>query len=199
MNKLTFILAFFLIIQGISFSQDFKGGITGGLVGSQVAGDCCSGYHKAGLFLGGYVYYELNRSTDLQMELYYIQKGSRQTPDEDNNYQKYVLNLHYAELPVMVRVQLAEKIAADAGLAYAVYITKKEEWNFQDDVSGKPFNRHNLNFIAGIYYLVNDMFRIYLRSNNSITPIRPHVSGATRFFNQGQYSDAICIGVQYDL
>jgi len=199
MVKKLIIITVLVFISYFAYTQEFMGGITGGLVGSQVAGDRYAGYHKAGLFLGGYVYYPFYNNQEISMELYYIQKGSRETPTEDNNYEKYVMNLHYAELALLYRYRFGERFAADAGLAYAVYITKKEEWTYQDEVSGKPFNRHNLSFVAGVYFCFTDQYRIFLRTNNSITPIRPHNSGATRLFNQGQYSDAICIGLQVDL
>lgn len=179
--------------------QDFKGGINLALVGSQVAGDCCSGYHKAGIKVGGYVSYPINRDAMISMELNYVQKGSRQTPTEDNDFQSYKLNLHYAELPFLFQYRIIEQLTAEGGLAYGYFIGKKEEANFQDAVAGKPFNRHNLNFLIGFYYNVTERFRLNLRSNNSILPIRPHTSGATRLFNQGQYSDAICLGVQFEL
>ncbi len=95
------------------------------------------------------------------MELYYIQKGSRQTPDEDNNYEKYVLNIHYVELPFLYRYKISRHISFDAGLAYSVYFTDTEEFNGQEDVSRTEFNRHNLTFIAGVNYMFNPELRFF--------------------------------------
>lgn len=194
-----FLSLLLLCLGATLIAQDFRGGITAGMVGSQVAGDCCSGYNKAGFYVGGYVYYPLGERSTAQMELQYIQKGSRQNPKEENDYNSYLLRIHYVELPVLYKYSLLDQLSLEIGLSYAVYVASKEKADEQEAVSGKAFNRHNLNFIAGLYYNITDNFRINLRSDNSITPIRPHVSGKTRFFNQGQYSDLICLGLQIDL
>ncbi len=189
----------FILMTFFSFlihAQDFEGGLNIGMTASQVAGDVSSGYNKAGLYAGGFVGYHFDEKNVMLMELNYIQKGSRENPTEDNDFMSYKLNLHYAELPVLYKYIINRHFAVEAGLAYSFFITKKEEYNFQDEVAGKPFNRNNLSFIIGLYYYINEQFRVNIRSNNSILPIRPHTSGATRFFNQGQYNDVLSLGLQ---
>lgn len=177
-------------------SQDFEGGLNVGMTASQVAGDVSSGYNKAGIYAGGFVCYYFDDRNVMLMELNYIQKGSRENPTEDNNYTSYKLNLHYAELPVLYKYIISKHFAVEGGLAYSFFITKKEEYNFQDEVAGKPFNRNNLSFIVGLYYNINQQLRVNIRSNNSILPIRSHASGAKRLFNQGQYNDVLSLGLQ---
>ncbi len=198
MKQYYIIVILILMAFSSGISQEFKGGLTAGLVGSQVAGDCCSGYNKAGVFAGGYVYYQFSKHSILQMELEYIQKGSRQNPREENDYKSFLLRIHYVELPIIYRFVIIQQFNVEIGLSYGVFIADKEKVD-GEVIDGTPFNRHNLNFIGGLYYNINERFRINLRSNNSITPIRPHVSGKSRFFNHGQYSDAISLGVQVDL
>lgn len=180
-------------------AQDFEGGIQAGLTASQVQGDITSGYNKAGFYVGAYVNRHISDFSVLQMELNYMQKGSRQTPTEENGYESYKLNLHYAELPLLYKLLLTEKFALEAGLAYGVFITKKELYNGSAAVAETPFNRHNLFFVGGLYYNINERLRVSVRTNNSITPIRPFYSGITRLFNQGQYSDLFSLGLQFTL
>ena len=180
-------------------AQEFEGGIQAGLTASQVQGDITSGYNKAGFYAGGYVNRTISDYSVLQMELNYIQKGSRQTPTEQNGYESYKLNLHYVELPLLYKLLLTEQFALEAGLAYGVFITKKELYNGSEAIAETPFNRHNLFFVGGLYYNINEDLRVSVRTNNSITPIRPHYSGVSRLFNEGQYSDLLSLGLQFTL
>ena len=76
-------------------SQQFNGGVLGGVSASQITGDELSGFNKAGLYLGSFVNFYLNRRTSIQMEIDYIQKGSRKNPNPDNNdFITYKLNLN---------------------------------------------------------------------------------------------------------
>ncbi len=188
------ILLFFALASG---AQEFNGGINAGLGASKLEGGRGSGFSKPCFFGGGWVSYQFTEHSVLVMELDYVQKGSHDPADEDNNYEDYNLLIHYAELPFLYRYLIGERFAAEAGLAYGFYIADSETVFESDKVSGTDFNRHNLSLIVGLYYNLSEKFRINLRSNNSLTPVRPHVSGKTWRFNQGQYIDLIIIGLQY--
>ena len=97
MKKLILSIFLFVILQNTE-AQQFKGGMMFGFVSSQVAGDGYSGFHKAGLSGGFFVSLDLNPTSSLQMELHYIQKGSRYndtTYQED--FQQYLLRLNYVD------------------------------------------------------------------------------------------------------
>ncbi|MCD6112993.1 MAG: PorT family protein [Bacteroidales bacterium] len=222
MKKLKF---FFLIISifllsNILKAQKFKGGIITGLAATQVQGDVCSGYDKVGLNFGCFVnlpvfiknvskkdsivIYEKKKNNDtiffdhweIQMELKYLQKGSRMNPKESNDLHSYKLKLNYVELPIIIKYVLTKKWTFEAGLSYGYLINHSEEY---DDVAsaGKPFKKHALNGILGAYYAINKKLKVNFRFNDSLIPIREHASGAKRFFNRGQYSDAICLSLHY--
>ena len=78
-------LNLFLIVGCTGFSQQFGGGLTAGVVGSQVAGDTFSGYNKGGIFAGGFVTLGMGGRSAMQLELAYFQKGSRENPTEENS------------------------------------------------------------------------------------------------------------------
>ena len=50
-------------------SQQFNGGLMAGVAGTQVAGDNYSGFHKAGIFAGGFVNLLISEHSAFQMEL----------------------------------------------------------------------------------------------------------------------------------
>jgi hypothetical protein len=119
------------IITTISFSlysQDFNGGVLGGVNATQVFGDQWSGPNKAGLYLGVFVNRYFSNRSSVQMELDYIQKGSRKNPDASTgNYSTYLLRLNYIELPVLYKYDFAEKGTLETGLSLGVLVHSYEE------------------------------------------------------------------------
>lgn len=197
MKKTILCLAAFLMLSGIAVAQDFRGGIKAGLNASQVAGDCCSGYDKVGLFGGAFVNYRFSEHSQLQMELEYSQKGSKQTPDEKNGFQQYTLRLDYIDLPVLYQY-LYGKFTFETGLAYGYLLHSFEEANFSEDVGGKEFKKHALNIIFGLYFRFGDQWQVNFRSNNSLMEVREHASGVKRLFNRGQYNDIVTLCLVYE-
>lgn len=196
----------FLLIVGITitgnavYSQSFSGGIHAGLVGSQVAGDLFSGYNKAGISAGGYVGLLISPNSVLQMELSYIQKGSRENPNyEKEKFDSYIMKLGYVELPFLYRMIYNERLNFETGLSMNFLLHHYERYNSEELFS--PFAKSNLCFILGLSYNLNERIRVNLRTNNSILSIRTErVNGDVwRFFDHGQYSDALVFSLYYEL
>src|SRR5258706_10632378 len=91
---------FFILITNLIYAQNFNAGLRFGIDGSQVNGDNLSGFNKAGIIAGAYVSRKFSDLISLQMEMVYIQKGSRKPTDMNNSY--YRLRVHYIEVPVLV-------------------------------------------------------------------------------------------------
>lgn len=179
-------------------AQIFKGGVHAGLVGSQVAGDLFSGYNKAGISAGGWVSLQFSVHHELQMELSYIQKGSRENPDyEKDKMDSYLMRLGYVELPLVYRLIYSNKLNFETGLAMDFLIHSSEEYN--GDELDAPFDKSNLCCILGLTYNLTDKIKVGLRTNNSIFSIRKdRVNGDVwRFFEHGQYNDALILGCYF--
>src|SRR5690606_23253393 len=113
-----------------AYGQNFNGGVMVGLVGSQVAGDRFSGFNKAGLTGGGWVSLQVAPTTHYQMELSYIQKGSRENPDyEKEKYDFYRMQLGYVELAVLYRRSVGENLDLEAGPAMNFILHHHEKYN----------------------------------------------------------------------
>jgi len=192
-----FILLFFCC--SFLVAQDFDGGILGGLSTSEVSGDRLQGPHKAGLYLGAFVSRYFSPRSSFQMELDFIQKGSRQNPDSSNNFQKYLLRLNYIEIPVHYKYDFSERGTLETGLSVGALVHSYEEANGSTEVSGAEFNTMDLSFNIGIYYTFAEDFRINIRYSNSILAIRPHSQGQTYRWNQGQYNEVLSFVVFYTL
>ena len=117
MNFVKPITILIIITVSISvYSQDFNGGVLGGINATQVFGDSYSGPNKAGLYLGVFVNRYFSKRSSVQLELDYIQKGSRKNPDgSTGDYDTYLLRLNYIELPVLYKYDFAEKGTLENG------------------------------------------------------------------------------------
>lgn len=195
---LTLIFIFFL--SGVTFAQNFKGGIHGGLVGSQVAGDRFSGYNKAGISAGGWVSLRFTTHSEVQMELSYIQKGSRENPNyEKERFDEFIMRLGYAEMPILYRMIYSDKLNFETGLSMNFLIHHYERFNSEELFS--PFAKSNLCFILGLSYNLNERLKVNFRTNNSLNSIRTErVNGDVyRLFGHGQFSDALVFSLYYEL
>jgi len=197
---------FFLLLLSVglavsSTAQKFEGGVMLGLVGSQVAGDLYSGYNKAGVNAGGWISLKASPKSVFRMELAYIQKGSRENPDaEKNQFSTYIMRLGYVELPVLYRYIYNERIELETGLGMNFLIHQSEERDGMA-TTGSPFSGQNLCFLAGISVNINDRIKIGIRTDNSLFSIRKNrVSGDVwRFWDHGQFSDALVLSAYYKL
>ncbi|MCB2220301.1 MAG: PorT family protein [Bacteroidetes bacterium] len=197
-TKFYFLFIFFISFTTI-FAQDFRGGVLGGLAASEISGDRLQGPNKAGLYLGAFVNRYITPRSSFQMELDFIQKGSRENPDSVNNYESYLLRLNYIELPVHYRYDFHERGTLEAGLSLGVLIHSYEEANGYEWVSGPEFQRTDLSFNIGAFYTIMERLRINVRYSNSILAVRPHSQGQTYRWNKGQYNEVLSFVLFYEL
>jgi hypothetical protein len=198
MNRFIFTLFAILLLNAPNIAQTFQGGFTAGLVASQVSGDQSAGYNKPGIYGGPYASFQIRERMRFQMEIAYIQKGSRQNPTEDNGYYSYKSKLNYVEVPLMFRYLYSDELDFELGIAYSVLINSYEEL-YEVEINERPFNTHNSSLIAGIYYKFNDRWCANFRTSNSITPIRKHKSGQTYRLNFGQTNNLLSLGLFFTI
>ena len=198
MNK-SYINLFFLLFSMISFSQDFSGGIFGGLSTSQVSGDNLSGFNKIGPRLGLYI----NRPIkwyEIQLELQYLVKGSKKNNSEvsQNTNMNYNYNFHlnYVGVPVLFCSNIRKNIKLELGTSFNFLINQREEIDFYIDDTRKT-QSFEASILIGFTYQKNEKISFNTRLSNSIKPIRPHASGETHQLNRGQYNTVICFSIYY--
>lgn len=197
-----FLLASIFILANLSVNaQEFHGGVTMGLVGSQVAGDTYSGFGKAGMFAGGYVGWEFTEHSGIQLELTYFQKGSRENPTEKNNYDYYLFRVGYIELPVLYQYKINRFIVeAGPSLGFALSYFEENEVEVISNLQGynapAPIT-FQLNI--GLRYFITQKFGADFRYNFSLWGIRKNQASGDiwRFWTYGQFNDAIVLSVFY--
>lgn len=199
-NKLLLILLLNIYFIGQLAAQQFTGGAQAGIMATQVAGDLSSGYNKIGLYAQVYAERAFTLKSSARIGLSFTQKGSHESSKERKEASlQYLLRVNYIELPIMYVYTLNKQFKLKGGLSYAYLIgSPHEESQYTSYTVSAGFNRHNLNIIIGIEYMLSPRFGFSMVSDNSITPIRPHASGAKRAFNRGQYSDALRFGLLYN-
>lgn len=187
------ILFFSLVIVSCSIAQEqrFSAGAKAGLSTSQVSGDDLAGFNKAGLAAGLFSSVMFSKKWSGQVELLFIQKGSKYTghPDlGDLNY--YRLQLNYMEVPVLAQYHF-KKWTLEGGPGFGYLINYKEE-NVLGDITGtRPFHKTEISYHLGLNYLIADHFGVNVRYSNSMSSIRDHLSGAHTFSNPGQQNTVI--------
>ena len=95
------VVVLLLLFPLATFAQKFNAGIRAGIVASQVDGDTYEGFDKAGVIAGLYVNRSFSDKFSLQLEMDFIQKGSRMPVDDLNNY--YLMRLSYLEVPLLLQ------------------------------------------------------------------------------------------------
>ena len=197
--KTIYILIVILFFFSFSlYSQTFGGGIMAGLSASQLDGDNWGGYNKAGLTFGVYSYTRFNKYVDAQIELRYVQKGSKS--DNKDNSVFYLSKLNYIELPLFLKYRFLDKFSANIGLAAGYLQKSTEDKDGIGDLPAEPeFNEFELSGLAGIEYLITERLFFNVRFNYSMLPVRDHPGDQTFFLDKGQYNNVFTFTVCYQI
>jgi len=187
-----------LLAAGAAPGQEFRGGLLGGLSTSEISGDRLTGPNKAGIYAGAFVNRYLTERSSLQMELDFIQKGSRKNPDS-LSMASYLLRLNYIEIPVHYRYDFLKKFAFEVGLSYGALIRSYEEINTIEETNArKIFFKYDFSFNFGLFYKLSSRWKANVRYSNSILPVREHSSGQTYLLNLGQYNEVLSFVLFYE-
>ena len=182
-------------------SQEFKGGIMAGVAGTQVAGDTYYGFHKAGIFAGGFVNLQISEHSAFQMELEYFQKGSRENPDSANNYNQYLFRVNYVELPVFYQYIVAKRFKVEFGPSVGFLTNYYEESNYYEIKGGNRPAKVTFQVNAGLYVNITSHLAFNVRTNNSLLNIRSEnaTGDVLRIFpgNYGQFNDCLVFSLFY--
>src|ERR1035437_182198 len=191
------ILLFLLMMAGSSIhAQRFIGGIMAGGGSSQGGGDTYDGYHKFGYPGGAYVCLVISPHASFQMELEYIQKGSRRGDPSTNggNGDTYLLRLHYIEVPFLFQYTFKKRFYFEAGPAADVSIGSVELINGLDPSSTVPLRPVCFTGLFGFGAYLTNHLRINVRSNYSLNSLRSknNYSGYRRIvLETGQYNNVL--------
>lgn len=184
-------------------SQDFTGGVLGGLAITQVDGDGLGGYNRAGAIAGVWVSRSFSRTISVRTELKFIQKGSykRFADGVGGTTGEYSLRLNYTEMPFLLEYHFRDNIISFAGISVG-YLWKSIEKNdgyetpvFEDT----RFNKAEVAVHTGVEYMLNNSFSLCATFSYSLLPVRRHTGNVYYFwdFDFGQYNNVLQLDLRY--
>ena len=200
----SFILLILFILSLSLKSQAFFGGIALGGVTSQVDGDGNNGFHKAGFTAGAFVGLELSDIFETQFEIKYIQKGSRSSADDPD---QFTIRLDYIELPLIASANLGfiningrtlNWISFEAGASVDVLAYTNQVNNGASEDSNR-WKRLCVNGILGVKFnIIEKKLQLGARV---ITSINSAYAGnylqALRFGQWGAFNDVLELVAYY--
>lgn len=185
------LIAFVFIIilwSSAANAQRFKAGVSGGMLASDVIGldlvDGDTDFNKAGFTFGGLVNTNLSPKNSLQMEIYFIQKGSYQPPDSTYSYY-YKISLDYIEvallykhrIPVVVNQKPLDRVELEAGPSFGERLRISEEGYSAGNPGANyesPYTSSDFGINFGISYFFSENFYFNFRYFSSIIPVAKH-------------------------
>lgn len=180
------ILWLFLFVFSRVAAQDevqrtFHGGITVGANITSLQGDVYDGYHKVGLNLGAVVHAHISDEIGAMLEFTYSQKGCRGVKEiyssyVGNMFEKYYVDLNYAEIPVQVILMENSRLNFGGGIAYGWLIKSKESLEsdqpYNLDNNLYVFRKEDWSFLVSCNFKITKKWTASLRYQQSFVPIR---------------------------
>ncbi len=197
-------ILFICILPMVSTAQKFNGGIIAGGTLSQVDGDTWAGYYKVGFLAGAFVSLRLSPHSSFQMEMEYIQKGSRKNANlETGDLNSYLLRLHYLEIPILYQYTFARRFAVEIGPAADVLLGSYEEVNGMANPPTEPLRQVTLSGIAGLSAYIASHLKAGFRFNYSLISLRnstaPYPAAYRKIlFEYGQYNNVLSFSLSWD-
>ncbi len=165
---LIFIFFNFLSTYEIKAQNIFKASVVGGITAAQLGGDSISGYDKMGFTFGLKLGYDIGKNFDLNMELLYSQRGSRDNFGFSNSGNN-TTSLNYLEIPVyltlndwLIEKENYYKVGIFAGLTYG-YLISATSTNRLLMGRESEFKDHDISTRLGVFYAFSKslVFRTY--------------------------------------
>jgi opacity protein-like surface antigen len=147
-------LLLFVSISTLTFSQETKYGVRGGLNISNLDFTPDADFqnlHRNGFVFGGFVDYGFTESLSLQVELQYSAEGAKAD----------ALKADYIQMPIMFRFHLGDKFTIGAGPMASL-----KTWKNQD-----VFSTFSFSGVGGVEYMITDELFIDARFSYGITNV----------------------------
>lgn len=163
-------------------AQSFDGGLTGGVVTSQIQGDGYGGFHQLGFTAGLFGRIPGTERRSWQVELKYSLYGAHSGADEVAlGMNPMSIRLHYIELPIMFRYNLSgirisgrplDFITLEVGVSNDFLMRGTQSADFEDGVDNPSWLFYSLTANVGLQFDINKHLGINVRSMNNVTPCR---------------------------
>tara|TARA_B100001758_G_C18226807_1_gene513199 strand:+ start:250 stop:870 length:621 start_codon:yes stop_codon:yes gene_type:complete len=186
-------------------AQNFGGGLILGINTSQVGGDNLGGFDKVGFLVGAFTNTSITELLSVQIEMTYIEKGSRNPNMNDLDHPNYLIediSSFYFEIPLVLQYHKNKNLRIEGGLLSAYLID-----GYYNDLNGKiptynmnPFIKYDFGFLLGIDYIFSNKLSLNTRISNSIVPIGTEDYNITAYNSntKGKYNSALSFVLHYN-
>jgi len=208
MKRIAIILSLFTVLLfSKTYAQQFNGGLIGGINGSEISGDYLSGPNKLGSYFGAFANVYISQRKSLQMEMDFIQKGSRKVPGAGDTISgqvyDYKLVLNYISVPLLYKYDWTKNISFEGGPSFGFLLNSYEMSNgyVDDEVYGGDFNFLDFGLDLGMSFRFLLNWELNVRYSNTffLTPVREHSGGATTWINKGQLNEVLSFTLHYTM
>lgn len=185
-------------------AQRFGGGAYVGLISSHILETGVPAtYNKVGFWGGAFTDYRFRPKSTVQLEIAFVQKGTRQVGNLKNNNVDFGVNLNYLEVPVLYRWWGIRRMSVEIGPQFGVLLGYKE-WDQFGDLQGpnlnyKEFERFELSATAGLsYYFLRNRLEVNARYAISALPVRVRAQeGSAVWPVARQYNSLFAFSVRF--
>ena len=199
-KKLAAVVASFLFI-GHANAQSFKAAMFAGFNMSQISGDNLGGYDKPGILGGLSISKDIGEKLILEMQMMYIQKGSRKFPDiKNNDNSRYILNLNYIDIPLNLKYKFQKfkvEIGLSNGVMFKQYVANEIGPYPANSDESKAFHKWELSYNLGVSFPLTKKIELCGRINHSLLPVRINRPYQLNWVDKGQFNDALIWFIQY--
>jgi len=189
-----------LLASGFCLGQRFHGGAMGGLAATQIDGDNLGGYNKPGVRFGGWVNTEVWPDIIMQLELEYVQKGSKISEKELRDQRFYHCRLNYIQVPVLVKQSLLSRLEGEAGIAGSYLTRSQEDKDGGGFLEAEPdFSQFEFSGLIGLSYALMNNLSANIRFNYSLLPVREHPGDQSYWLDRGQFNNVLLFSLYYKI
>ncbi|MEO0585266.1 MAG: outer membrane beta-barrel protein [Bacteroidota bacterium] len=194
------LLSLFIMTAFLSISaQNFKGGLSLGLNGSQVDGDGLAGFRKVGITGGLYLQYPVSELVDVQLEILYSPLGSL------DRFRISGLRSSYIDFPLLVNFHLPlevwdekEVLNLEGGLAFGYLLVATSPDRFTDFTDA--YRSVDTRFMLGVVVDLGEKTHLGLRYARSLySVLRGGRVGVDCFRGFGLCNEYVNLVLRYDL
>lgn len=196
--KISVLILSVLFTMVSASAQYFKGGLTVGFTGSQMDGDNLDGYNKFGFTGGVFGSRDFNEFWGIQMELKFIMKGAAK-PVTNNDQSIYRMNLYYYELPILATLKISKKVKLESGFAIGYLSKATAVFDSGDEDRTYEFDKTEISWLAGIYYILNEKFSVNLKFSYSVRAVSHFPGNLTIWGTYGQYNNVLDLSLYYTI
>ncbi len=206
-KKLVLLLCLMVTSVGWVRAQQFNGGFLAGISASEISGDYLAGPNKLGIYAGAFANLYIAERSALQMEIDFVQKGSRKIPGANDTIPgatyDYKLVLNYINVPILYRYDWTPFVSVEVGPSIGFLLDSYEMVNGweEEDIYGGPFNFLDPGIDLGVSlrFLMNWELNIRYSNTFFLSPVRAHAGNAQTFFNRGQLNEVLSFTLHYTL